>query len=97
MALANTAAMRAAKVGDDVKDVPGGEIVRDKDGRPTGVFKDNAMSIIDRVQPDPTMQQRAGCDGRRDGLLGGARSHGGASYGNVAAAWRYFALPSAAG
>ncbi len=58
MALANTAAMRVAKFADDVKDVPGGEIVRDKSGRPTGVFKDNAMSLIDRVQPDPTMQQQ---------------------------------------
>ncbi|HEX5472584.1 MAG TPA: amidohydrolase family protein, partial [Lacipirellulaceae bacterium] len=35
MSLANTAAMRAAHVGDDVKDVPGGEIVRDAAGRPT--------------------------------------------------------------
>ncbi len=59
MSLANSAALRAAKVGDDVKDVPGGEIVRDKDGRPTGIFKDNALALIDRVQPDPTMQQQA--------------------------------------
>ncbi len=58
MALANSAAIRAAKVADDVKDVAGGEIVRDSSGRPTGVFKDNAMSLIDRVQPDPTMQQQ---------------------------------------
>ena len=58
MALANTAAMRAAHVADDVKDVPGGEIVRDGAGQPTGVFKDNALSLIDRAQPDPTMQQR---------------------------------------
>jgi predicted amidohydrolase YtcJ len=58
MALANTAAMRAAKVGDDVKDVPGGEIVRDKSGRPTGVFKDNAMGLIDRAEPTPTLHQR---------------------------------------
>jgi predicted amidohydrolase YtcJ len=57
MSLANTAAMRAAKVGDDVKDVSGGEIVRDNAGRPTGVFKDNAMSLINRAEPDPTMQQ----------------------------------------
>jgi predicted amidohydrolase YtcJ len=58
MALANTAAMRAAKVADDVKDVAGGEIVRDAKGRPTGMFKDNALSLIDRAQPDPTMQQQ---------------------------------------
>jgi predicted amidohydrolase YtcJ len=58
MSLANTAAMRAAKVADDVKDVAGGEIVRDAKGRPTGVFKDNALSLVDRAQPDPTMQQQ---------------------------------------
>jgi predicted amidohydrolase YtcJ len=58
MSLANTAAMRAAKVADDVKDVAGGEIVRDANGRPTGVFKDNALSLVDRAQPDPTMQQQ---------------------------------------
>ncbi len=58
MSLANTAAMRAAKIGDDVQAVPGGEIVRDKAGRPTGVFKDNAMSLVDRAQPDFTLQQR---------------------------------------
>lgn len=57
MSLANTAAMRAAHVADDVKDVPGGEIVREH-GRPTGVFKDNAMSVIDRAVPDPSLQQR---------------------------------------
>ncbi|WP_198421866.1 amidohydrolase [Lacipirellula parvula] len=55
MALANSAAMRAAGVGDDVRDVAGGEIVRDAQGRPTGVFKDNAMSLIDRAAP-PTSQ-----------------------------------------
>ena len=58
MSLANTAAMRAAKVDDDVKDIAGGEIVRDDKHHPTGVFKDNAMSLIDRAQPDPTLQQR---------------------------------------
>jgi predicted amidohydrolase YtcJ len=57
MSLANTAAMNAAKIGDDVKDVDGGEIVRDAAGRPTGIFKDNAMGPIDRAQPDSTMQQ----------------------------------------
>ena len=58
MALANSAAMRAAKVDDDVKNVSGGEIVRDKAGRPTGVFKDNAMSVIGRAEPDASMQQQ---------------------------------------
>lgn len=57
MSLANTAAMKAAKVDDDVKDVEGGEIVRDAAGRPTGVFKDNAMSMIGRAEPNSTTQQ----------------------------------------
>lgn len=58
MALANTAAMRAAGVGDDVQDVPGGEIVRDAAGRPTGIFKDNAMALIDRAAPSASLAQR---------------------------------------
>jgi predicted amidohydrolase YtcJ len=58
MALANTAAMRAAGIDDDVADVPGGEIVRDAAGRPTGIFKDNAMQLIDRVCPLPGLAQR---------------------------------------
>ena len=58
MALTNSAAMRAAGVGDDVKDVAGGEIVRDAAGRPTGIFKDNAMGLIDRAAPEASLAQR---------------------------------------
>jgi predicted amidohydrolase YtcJ len=58
MALANSAAMRAAGVDDDVKDVAGGEIVRDADGRPTGIFKDNAMSLIARARPPESQADR---------------------------------------
>ena len=58
MALANTAAMRAAGIDEEVADVPGGEIVRDAAGRPTGIFKDNAMQLIDRVCPLPGLAQR---------------------------------------
>jgi predicted amidohydrolase YtcJ len=58
MALANSAAMRAAGVGNDVKDVAGGEIVRDADGRPTGLFKDNAMSLIERAVPPTSLADR---------------------------------------
>lgn len=58
MALANSAAMRQAGVGDDVEDVAGGEIVRDSTGKLTGVFKDNAMSVINRAVPPITTRQR---------------------------------------
>ncbi len=58
MALANSAALRSAKVGDDIEDVVGGQIVRDAVGRPTGIFKDNAMSLIDRAAPGATLEQQ---------------------------------------
>lgn len=51
MSLANTAALKAANIGDDVKSIEGGTIVRDKKGRVTGVLKDNAKDLIDKVVP----------------------------------------------
>lgn len=51
MSLANSAALNAAGITDDVKDIPGGTIVRDKKGRVTGVLKDNAKDLIDKVVP----------------------------------------------
>jgi predicted amidohydrolase YtcJ len=57
MSLANSAAMRAAGVTKDTKDVDGGEIVRDASGEPTGIFKDNAASLVARAIPDPLPEQ----------------------------------------
>ena len=51
MALANTAALEAAGVGRETGDVDGGTIVRDATGEPTGVFKDNAQTLVDRAAP----------------------------------------------
>ena len=59
MVLANTAALRAAGIGDDVPDVPGGTIVRDAKGRPTGVFKDNASALVEKAITLPTDAQWA--------------------------------------
>jgi predicted amidohydrolase YtcJ len=50
--------MRLAKVDRDVKDVAGGEIVRDASGSPTGVFKDAAMSYVGRMVPDPSFEEK---------------------------------------
>ena len=58
MALGNSLAMKLAKVDKNVKNVDGGEIVRDADGNPTGIFKDNAMSYINAVIPDATFDQK---------------------------------------
>lgn len=58
MALANSAAMKLAGVTKDTKDVAGGEIVRDANGEPTGIFKDAAMDLIEKVIPDAAFEQK---------------------------------------
>ena len=57
MALANSLALSAGGVDADSPDVPGGEIVRDADGRPTGVLKDNSMTPVFSAIP-PSSQAR---------------------------------------
>jgi predicted amidohydrolase YtcJ len=54
MALANAAAMRAAKIPLKGGDIAGGTIVRDASGHPSGIFKDNAQELIDAAVPDPS-------------------------------------------
>jgi hypothetical protein len=57
MGLANALAMKLAGVDRTTKDVPGGVIVRDTDGNPTGIFKDAAMTLIHRVIPPLSVEQ----------------------------------------
>ena len=61
MALANSAALKAAGVTKTTPEVSGGEIVRDARGEPAGVLKDNAMGLVDKVvpPPSPALQDRA--------------------------------------
>lgn len=59
MALANSLAMKLAGVDKNTKDIAGGEIVRDKNGNPTGIFKDEAMGYIGRVIPDFPYAERS--------------------------------------
>ena len=58
MALANTAALTLAGVTAKTNDPPGGTIVRDAAGNPTGVLKDAAMNFVARVIPPMTREQR---------------------------------------
>jgi len=58
MALANSAAMRAAGVTKATAAPVGGEIPRNTAGEPIGIFKDQAMGLIGRVIPDPSPEQR---------------------------------------
>lgn len=57
MMLANTLAMKLAGVDERALDVPGGEIVRDRNGIPTGLFKDAAKRLIDLAIPLPSSQR----------------------------------------
>ncbi len=57
MMLANALAMKLAGVDRNTKDVPGGVIVRDAQGNPTGIFKDAANNLIERVIPVPSQAQ----------------------------------------
>jgi hypothetical protein len=61
MHLANSAALRAAGVTRATADVAGGEIVRDASGEPSGILKDNAMSLVQGVMPapPPALEDRA--------------------------------------
>jgi predicted amidohydrolase YtcJ len=57
MALANGKALELAGVNRDTPDLEGGKIVRDNDGAPTGILKDNAMNLVSRLIPEPTPAQ----------------------------------------
>jgi hypothetical protein len=56
MALANSAAIRAAGVTRSTPDVEGGTIVRGPDGEPRGIFKDNAVGLIGKAEPAQTAE-----------------------------------------
>jgi hypothetical protein len=59
MALANSAALRLARLTRATKDIPGGVIVRDpRTGELTGLLKDEAMNPVESAIPAPTDQQR---------------------------------------
>lgn len=73
---ANALAMRLAGVTRETPDPPGGRIERDADGRPTGVFVDNAMDLLADAIPAVTAEQesaaivRSGRECARLGLTG---------------------------
>lgn len=57
MAVANSLAMKLAGVTPDARSPEGGTIVLDASGEPTGVFKDNAMTLVSRVIPADTLPE----------------------------------------
>ena len=60
---ANSFALRLAKISHETKDPQGGTIDRDANGLPTGVLKEEAMSLVTSLIPPYTKDQQ------RNGLL----------------------------
>ncbi len=58
MALANSAALKLAGITAETKEVSGGVIYRLADGKtPSGILKDNSMSLVDRLIPEPNEEE----------------------------------------
>lgn len=57
MSLANSVALKIAGIDKNTKDVPGGVIVRDGEGNPTGILKDAAQRLVQRSIPAPSESQ----------------------------------------
>lgn len=55
---ANTKAMEMAGITADTEDPEGGKIIRDENGKPTGVFVDGAMSLIESEIADPSPEEQ---------------------------------------
>lgn len=55
--LANEIALQKAGINKNTKDVPGGVIVRDAHGNPTGLLKDAAQELVERLIPPPTEEE----------------------------------------
>jgi hypothetical protein len=55
LGLANGIALQLAGITSETPDPPGGTIVRDANGEPTGILKDAAMQFVARVIPPPSL------------------------------------------
>jgi predicted amidohydrolase YtcJ len=56
--VANSYALKMAEVRPETKDPPAGTIDRDAEGRPTGVLKESAASLVTRLVPSFTREQQ---------------------------------------
>ncbi len=57
MLLLNSLALKLAGIDRHTPDVPGGVIVRDQSGEPTGVLIDQAKTLVERIIPAPTNRE----------------------------------------
>jgi predicted amidohydrolase YtcJ len=49
--LANSVTLRLANITAQTSDPPGGQIVRDAQGNPTGVLRDSAQELVEKIMP----------------------------------------------
>jgi len=80
MVLLNAYAMRLAGIDHGTRDVPGGEIVRDSGGNPTGILKDEAVALVERIMPPLSPQE---LDAAMIAAMQEAASHGVTSVQNL--------------
>ena len=65
-AWANSLALKMAGITSSTANPIGGEIVREANGEPTGIFFEDAMELVSQIIPEPTAQQVA--EALRDAL-----------------------------
>ena len=51
-AYTNSMALKLAKIDRTTPDPPGGQIIRDENGEPTGLLKENAVDLVDQLIPN---------------------------------------------
>jgi len=59
-AWANSRALALARITAETPDPPGGQIVRDANGQPTGILLEEAIQLVARVVPEPTLDEVVG-------------------------------------
>jgi predicted amidohydrolase YtcJ len=84
MSLANSAALRLARITRATRDIPGGTIVRDPAREPTGILKDEAQTPVVAVMPVPSETQS---DSAMRRALAWAASKGVTAVADVSVPW----------
>lgn len=56
-AVVNHTTLQLAGINENTSEVPGGEIVRDTGGKPTGILKEKAADIVKRILPPFTLEE----------------------------------------